>query len=154
MSIGERIRHIRTQKGISQGDIERSTGMRRSYISRVEHGQTVPSVETLQRFATALNVPVYRLFYTAQDELAPSTARSALAASLEELAQGTGAQGVDARFLLELKPLVARIAECDRDFLLNCARKLAARQMDRQRASHHRDGYGKNGALQQPQVVK
>jgi transcriptional regulator with XRE-family HTH domain len=127
MSIGQRIRHIRTQKGISQGDIERSTGMLRGYISRVEHGHTVPSVETLQRFAAALDVPMYRLFYTAQDELTPAAAGGKPPATLEELAQATSAEGTDARFLLQLKPLVGKIVESDRAFLLDCARKLAAR---------------------------
>ena len=127
MSIGQRIRHIRTQKGISQGDIERSTGMLRGYISRVEHGHTVPSVETLQRFAAALDVPMYRLFYTAQDEPTPVAAGGRLPATLEELAQDSGTEGTDARFLLQLKPLVGKIVESDRAFLLDCARKLAAR---------------------------
>ena len=127
MSIGQRIRHIRTRKGISQGAIERSTGMLRGYISRVENGHTVPSLETLQRFAAALDVPMYRLFYTAQDEPTDLEAVGECAASLEDLAQAAGAEGADARFLLQLKPLVSRIAESDRTFLLNCARSLGAR---------------------------
>ena len=133
MSIRQRIRQIRTQKRISQGDIQRTTGMRVGYISRVEHGQTVPSLETLQRFAAALNVPLHRFFCTAQDEPTPSTVGSSLLGSLEELAQGAGAEGADARFLLQLKPLVAKLAESDRDFLLKWAHKLAARQMNGQR---------------------
>jgi len=128
MSIGQRIRHLRTQKGLSQGDIENRTGMLRGYISRVEHGHTVPSVETLQRFAAALDVPLYRLFYTAQDEPMPAAAGGRPPASLEELAQATGAEGSDARFLLQLKDLVGQIVESDRTFLLDCARKLATRQ--------------------------
>jgi transcriptional regulator with XRE-family HTH domain len=101
--------------------------MLRAYISRVEHGHTVPSVETLQRFAAALGVPMYRLFYTAQDELTPAAARTPRPATLEELAQGTGAESTDARFLLQFKPLVGNLDESDRAFLLDCARKLAAR---------------------------
>ena len=127
MSIGQRIRLIRTQKGISQGDVERSTGMLRGYISRVEHGHTVPSVETLHRFAAALDVPMYRLFYTAQDEVTLPTGRRSLLTCLEQLAQGTGAEGADARFLLQLKHLLGKIAQSDRTFLLDFAQKLAAR---------------------------
>jgi len=56
MSIGQRIRTLREQKGLSQGDIHRQTGMLRSYISRVEHGHTTPSLDAL-RFAWALGVP-------------------------------------------------------------------------------------------------
>ena len=100
--------------------------MRRGYISRVEHGHTVPCLETLQRFAAALDVPMYRLFYTAQDEPPAVAAAASLPATLEELAQGTGTESAEARFLLQLKPLIGKFAESDRAFLLDCARKLAA----------------------------
>ena len=125
MSIGTRIRQLREQKGLSQGDIERTTGMLRGYISRVEHGHTVPSLETLQRFAGALDVPLYRLFYTAED--APAASGGKPPATLEELAQAKGNEGTDARFLLQLKGLVGNMVESDRAFLLDCARKLANR---------------------------
>lgn len=61
-SIGKRIRNLRTERGLSQGDVSRSTGMGREYISRVEQGHVVPSVESVQRFAAALGVPVHELF--------------------------------------------------------------------------------------------
>lgn len=64
MPIGARIRQLREQKGLSQGDIERMTGLLRCYTSRVENGHTVPSLETLERFAAALGIPLYELFYT------------------------------------------------------------------------------------------
>lgn len=57
------IRAIREQKWLSQGDIERRSGLKRAYISRVEHGHTAPSVETLEKMARALEVPLYQLFY-------------------------------------------------------------------------------------------
>ena len=125
MSIGTRIRQLREQKGLSQGDIERATGLLRGYISRVEHGHTEPSLETLQRFAGALDVPLYRLFYTAEDSPAASGGKPP--ATLEELAEAKGAEGTDARFLLQLKGLVGNMLESDRVFLLDCARKLANR---------------------------
>lgn len=128
MSIGQRIRHLRDQKGLSQGDIERRTGMLRGYISRVEHGHTVPSIETLERFAGALDVPLYQLFYIgSEDESLPAASGGRPRATLEELAQDSGAEGSDARFLLQLKGLVGQIVESDRAFLLDCARKLANR---------------------------
>src|SRR5215470_10091928 len=65
--IGERLRTLRQQKGFSQGDLERASGLLRCYISRVELGYTVPSLETLERFAAALDVPLYRLFYEGGD---------------------------------------------------------------------------------------
>ena len=47
---------------VSRGDIEKRTGLLRCYISRVENGHTVPSVDTLEKMARALEVPMYRLF--------------------------------------------------------------------------------------------
>src|SRR3984893_9982148 len=63
MIIGERLRALREEKKLSQGEIEKRTGMLRCYISRVENGHPVPAVETLEKFARALEVPMYRLFY-------------------------------------------------------------------------------------------
>src|SRR6266568_9500770 len=63
MVIGTRLRKLREDKDFSQGDIEKRTGLLRCYISRVENGHTVPSLETLERLASALEVPLYQLFY-------------------------------------------------------------------------------------------
>ena len=49
--------------GLSQGDTEERTGLLRCYISRVENGHTTPALETLEKFARALGVPLYQLFY-------------------------------------------------------------------------------------------
>jgi transcriptional regulator with XRE-family HTH domain len=61
--IGDRLRSIREEKKLSQGDVERRTGLHRCYVSRVENGHTVPAVETIEKFARALEVPMYQLFY-------------------------------------------------------------------------------------------
>jgi transcriptional regulator with XRE-family HTH domain len=62
MLIGDRLKTLREQKKLSQGDVEKRTGLLRCYISRVENGHTVPSVDTMERMAQALEVPMYRLF--------------------------------------------------------------------------------------------
>ncbi len=62
MVIGERLKVLREQKKMSQGDVEKRTGLLRCYISRVENGHTVPSVDTLEKMARALEIPLYRLF--------------------------------------------------------------------------------------------
>src|SRR6266480_7411725 len=62
MVISDRLRAIREQKDLSQGDIEQRTGLKRCYVSRVENGHTVPSIETLEKLARALEVPMYQLF--------------------------------------------------------------------------------------------
>ncbi len=63
MLLGKRIRELREGKRLSQGEIEKRTGLLRSYISRVENGHTVPSLVTLERMAAAMEVPLYQLFY-------------------------------------------------------------------------------------------
>ena len=63
MIISDRLRELREEKKLSQGDIEKRTGLVRCYISRVENGHTVPAIETLEKLARALEIPLYQLFY-------------------------------------------------------------------------------------------
>ena len=67
MIIGDRLRAMREEKHFSQGDIEKKTGLLRCYISRVENGHTVPAIETLEKMARALEVPMYQLFYDGEE---------------------------------------------------------------------------------------
>src|SRR5947209_16037492 len=67
MIIGDRLRALREEKKFSQGDIEKRTGLLRCYISRVENGHTVPAIETLEKMARALEVPLYQLFYEGEE---------------------------------------------------------------------------------------
>ncbi len=66
MDIGKRLRVLREAKGLSQGDIERRSGLLRSYISRVEGGYIAPSLSTLEKFAKALEVEPYQLLYSSE----------------------------------------------------------------------------------------
>ena len=125
MAIGARIRQLREKGGLSQGDIERVTGLLRCYTSRVENGHTIPSLETLERYAAAFGLPLYQLFYPGDEP--PPTPNLTPRKTLEELAQEEGKPGVDARFLLKLKSLAEHIGESDRQVLLSLAKKLAAR---------------------------
>jgi transcriptional regulator with XRE-family HTH domain len=61
--ISDRLRELRQEKKLPQGDIEKRTGLLRCYISRVENGHTAPAIETLEKLARALEVPLYQLFY-------------------------------------------------------------------------------------------
>ena len=63
MIIGDRLRALREEKNLSQGDIEKRTGLVRPYISRIENNHTVPAIETLEKMARALEIPMYQLFY-------------------------------------------------------------------------------------------
>jgi len=63
MIIGDRIRAIREQKQICQVDLAVRARLLRGYLSDVENGKSVPDVETLDRIAAALEVPLKQLFY-------------------------------------------------------------------------------------------
>lgn len=110
MNIGTTIRGYRLQKGMSQGDIEKRTGLLRCYLSRVENGHTVPSLETLQKIAGALELPMGQFFADApvERELA------ALSLSSDEI-----------RFLSEVQRYSAHLSESDRKLLLAMVKKFA-----------------------------
>ena len=95
MKIGTTIRGHRLQKGLSQGDIEKKTGLLRCYLSRVENGHTVPAVETLEKFARALEVPIYQLFYDGEEP--PKLPNLPKRKSADDLVWGS--KGKDARLL-------------------------------------------------------
>jgi len=117
MIIGSRLRELRELKDMSQGDIEAKTGLLRCYISRVENGHTVPAIETLEKFARALEVPMYALFYDGEEpqSLTPLKAGASL----------FGAAGKDAHVLAEFRRSLSRVNPRDRKLLLAMARKLA-----------------------------
>ncbi len=125
MAIGHRIRQFREQKGFSQGDIEKVSGLPRSYVSRVENEQIVPSLETLYRFAAALDLPLYRLFCTEDGD--PHTPHLSPRRSLEDVANDNSLSGAQKRLLLKLKDLVGNMMEGDRAFLLDFMQRMAAR---------------------------
>jgi transcriptional regulator with XRE-family HTH domain len=115
MVISERLRAIREQKDLSQGDIEERTGLKRCYVSRVENGHTVPSIETLEKLARALEVPMYQLFY---DGEAPPEIPSI---PLGQPANGDewGSSGEPAKFLQRLRDLLGRLSEDDRKLIMH-----------------------------------
>ena len=123
MVIGKRIRELRQMKKLSQGDIEETTGMLRCYISRVENGHTVPSLETLERFASGLGVPLYQLF--CENGNAPETPNLTPRKTLEELAKDDTAAGSEDRFLAKIAQVSDRLMATDRKILLALAKKLA-----------------------------
>jgi transcriptional regulator with XRE-family HTH domain len=122
--IGERLRVLREEKNFSQGDIERKTGLLRCYVSRVENGHTVPSVETLEKFARALEVPMYQLFYDgAEPPKLPSLPKRK---SVEDIAWGSNNK--DAHLLAQFCRLFNRLEESDLGMVLFMAQKMANRK--------------------------
>jgi transcriptional regulator with XRE-family HTH domain len=69
MVICGRLRTLPAEKKLSRRYIAKRTGLERRYISKVENGYIVPTVETLEKMAGALEVPLYTLFY--DDEAPP-----------------------------------------------------------------------------------
>ena len=118
MVIAERLKTIREQKKMSQGDIEKRTGLLRCYISRVENGHTVPNVDTLEKMARALEVPMYRLF-TDEDRIEKPN----VAFSKGEKARN---KKEDAE-LLPFTKAFARMNDKDQKLLLHMASKMANR---------------------------
>jgi transcriptional regulator with XRE-family HTH domain len=121
MIIGDRLRTLREQKNLSQGDIEKRTGLLRCYISRVENGHTVPAVETLEKMARALEIPLYQLFYDGEEP--PKLPELPLRKKGEDVSWGDS--GKDARTLSAFRRLLKRISESDRRLLVFMARKMS-----------------------------
>jgi transcriptional regulator with XRE-family HTH domain len=122
MIIADRLRALREQKNLSQGDIEKRTGLFRCYITRVENGHTVPAIETLEKMARAMEVPLYQLFYDGEEPLKPPTPPK------QEAGDDTlwGRTGKDARMLHQFRRHMKLANESDRRLLLFMAQKMAA----------------------------
>lgn len=119
MIVGQRLQALREHKNFSQGDIEKRTGLLRCYVSRVENGHTVPAIETLEKFARALEVPLYALLY---DGDKPPQERS-------HVDDDTwGSQGKDWRFLHKICGCLSRMSANDRALLLGFAEQITRRK--------------------------
>ena len=118
MVIGNRLKELRESKQMSQGDIEKRTGLLRCYISRVENGHTVPAIETLEKMARALEVPMYRLFY---DGDVPSGLSKLKPSKNDEF----GTKGTEAAYLSKLRRLLGKMESGDQRLLLHMAQKVA-----------------------------
>jgi len=121
MVISDRLRELREQKNLSQGDIEKRTGLLRCYISRVENGHTVPAIETLEKLARALEVPLYQLFYDGQEP--PKLPNLLKRKTSDEIAWGSS--GKHARYLHKLRKSLSKAGEADRKLIMVMAQKIA-----------------------------
>ena len=124
MIIGDRLRALREEKKLSQGDVEKRTGLLRCYISRVENGHTVPAVETLEKFARALEVPMYQLFYDGEEP--PKLPNLPNRKTADDIAWGS--KGKEARLLAKFCRLFGQMEEPDLGLVLFMAQKMAKRK--------------------------
>jgi transcriptional regulator with XRE-family HTH domain len=112
MNIGETIRNYRLQKGMSQGDIEKRTGLLRCYLSRVENGHTIPSLDTLSKIAGAMELPLSQFF--------------------AEPGHSNGSKGLpqlsddEVRFLSQMRRYSANLNDSDRKLVLAMVKKMAS----------------------------
>jgi transcriptional regulator with XRE-family HTH domain len=113
MNIGETIRNFRLQKGMSQGDIEKRTGLLRCYLSRVENGHTIPSLDTLAKIASAMEVPLGHFF-------AESVAENGANKAVPQLTED------EVRFLSQIRRYSPNLNESDRKLVLAMVKKMAA----------------------------
>ena len=127
MDIAERLRQLREAKKLSQGDIQRRMGLYRSYISRVEHGHAVPTIETLEKICQGLQVPMYQVFYGGENlHEAPI---------FSDRKSDWASRGKGHRFFVKLRRTLSHTTEADRRLLLHLAGHLAGAKRT---ASHRR----------------
>ena len=112
VNIGEVIKTYRSQRGLSQGDIERRTGLLRCYLSRVENGHTIPSLDTLAKIATAMDVPLAQFFHDGNGDHGGR--------AVPQLAEE------EVRFLTQIRRYSPNLNESDRKIVLTMVKKLAA----------------------------
>jgi len=124
MIIGYRLLQLRESKKLSQGDIEKRTGLLRCYISRVENGHTVPSIETLEKMARALDISLYQVFYDGDAPLAPVVQQTAT----QNESQDWASYGKGQRALNQIRQSMGLMTEHDRQLLLLIARKMTRRR--------------------------
>ena len=122
--IGERLRDIRREKKLSQGDLEERTGLSRCYLSRIENGHTTPSIETLEKLAGAMQVPLYQLFYQGNGPAKPLV----IPRKKDGVSEEWGLSGKWGGFINRLRGLLGQMEETDRKLLLGVAVKLARKK--------------------------
>ena len=121
MDLGNRLKQFRELGGLSQGKIEARTGLLRCYISRVENGHTVPTVETLEKFARALGVPLYQLLY------AETKSPKSLRTQPEEI-EDWASRGKGRRIFSKLQNALRKMSTPDRALLLYMTAKMVGRR--------------------------
>jgi transcriptional regulator with XRE-family HTH domain len=121
MIIGDRLKELREAKQLSQGDIEKRTGLLRCYLSRVENGHTVPAIETLEKMARALELPMYQLFYDGEEP--PETPKLS-----KVNGNRWGTSGRAGRYLFKLRKALSAMEPDDRKLLLDVMQRMASRK--------------------------
>ncbi len=131
MIIGDRLRTLREEKKLSQGDVEKRSGLLRCYISRVENGHTVPAMETLEKLARALEVPLYQLFYEGEEP--PKLPNLLKRKTADDIVWGSS--GKQAAYFHKLRKCLSKAGDADRKLLLAMAQKMTTGRNQRSQAA-------------------
>lgn len=67
LALGNRIRAARGRRGLSLGELASTAGVSKSLVSQIERGIAAPSIDTVRRLASALQLPVFSLFMEEPD---------------------------------------------------------------------------------------
>lgn len=121
MLIGQKLREIREAKNLSQVEIAEATGLVQPYVSRVENGHTIPGVETLEKWASALKVPLYQILYDGEEPPKP------LKLSSNHNRELWGNSARDSHDLKRLRQFLSKMNEQERELLLSLAGRMASR---------------------------
>jgi transcriptional regulator with XRE-family HTH domain len=118
--IGDRLQELREEKKLSQGDIEKRTGLLRCYISRIENGHTVPAIETLEKLARAFEVPLYQRFYDGDEP--PKLSNLLNGKTADDIVWG--GSGKQATYLHKLRKGLSKVADAARKLIMVIAQKM------------------------------
>ena len=121
MLIGQRLREIREARNMSQLEISEATGLVQPYVSRVENGHTIPGVETLEKWASALKMPLYQILYDGEEPPKP------LKLSGNNTRDLWGNSARDSQALKRLRQFLAKMTDHERELLMSLAGRMTSR---------------------------
>ena len=151
VAFGRTVQVLRTDQGLSRGDLAKRAGISYSYLSAIENGSKPPSGQAQQVLAGALGVRVHELMAAAEARLSPTGADVELLQSAEidealsrrdrrmasrfvrnEMPRSAAAASpspsrTELGAINELRSLLPSMSDDDVQFLLEMARRLAGR---------------------------
>jgi len=122
MVIGDRLKTLRKEKDLSQGDIEERTGLLRCYVSRVENGPLSRRWRTLAKFACALELPLYHLMF---DVDKPPALTKSIKGSTENSLESSRSGSL---LMKKMVGLFAKMDQEDRNLILFLAGRASKKQ--------------------------
>lgn len=63
LQVGENIRLLRRQRGLSQEKLALKAGINTSYMGEIERAEKSPTIDIIEKIASALDIEIERLFH-------------------------------------------------------------------------------------------